>query len=705
MRTTFLLILTMLLSFSIILPVDAYSYDVDLCEAFEHHGSILLIIDGDNNNIVYANKSAADFYGYSIEELEKMKIDDLNVLKNEEIKAEMDAAAEGKRNYFNFKHRLANGDIRIVAANSYTYQYNNKTLFISLINDITEQMQLRAKEKIFIKILVGIVVLLLGIGFLLFKSIKKLEEKNHEINNVNELRNLFINAHYGQIYLKDENLKYVFVNEWVKDFFKKDYSEIIGFDDFQLTDREFAEKRKNIELKVLKEKKTVIDIIKWDNKIFEKMKFPVKLLNGQWGVGGYARDITEEYNNKIKLEKINTELITKQYSLEGQNALIEELNAQLEEENIRFLQQKETLQAIIESLGAGVMMLDLGGNIIFINKAWKEMFAYLNINNKYFSKDSFYINNHSGMDTRLFINKMLMGAENKEELIQDIIGLIDDKNSKHSVYIEQREPIKRFLHLYSNPCISQENHVFGRIFVIRDISHEKEVDRMKSELITTVSHELRTPMSSLYGFSELLLTRELPEERQKEYFKIINSEAKRLTNLINNFLDIQRIESGIRNYNKELCSIGTIIEEAIKLFRGSSQNHRINYIKSKENISDIYCDKDRVFQVLSNLILNAIKYSPKGGEIKINLTRKGEYLKVTIEDQGLGIPKEVKDKVFDKFYRVDNDDRREIGGTGLGLSISKEIVEAHGGDIGVESTLGQGSLFYFSLPLTKERTK
>ena len=419
-------------------------------------------------------------------------------------------------------------------------------------------------------------------------------------------------------------------------------------------------------------------------------------------------DITERIEAKEKLiktnkelEEINKQLQEKQYSLEEQNSYIEELNSQLEDENIRYLQQREILQALVDSLGAGAVMTDLDGKILFINEAWKELFNYLDFKEEYYLKDSFYINNDASFGTEIFFRNTVAGIENNDELFDTLINLTQDIYKKYSIDMEQKQPVKRFLNLYSNPCVSETGNIFGRVFVVRDISHQKEIDKMKTELISTVSHELRTPMSSILGFSELLLTRKLDTERKKEYVGIINSEAKRLTDLVSNFLDIQKIENGIKEYNMQVCDMKQIIIEAIKLFDKVGEKHKFVFEHIEEDKYNVVCDRNKILQVLSNLISNAIKYSPGGSDIKIDLTKNDKSITVTIADFGLGIPEEAKEKVFDKFYRVNNDDRRKIGGTGLGLAISKEIVVLHGGSIEFESTLGQGSTFYFNLPLAK----
>ena len=418
--------------------------------------------------------------------------------------------------------------------------------------------------------------------------------------------------------------------------------------------------------------------------------------------------LLKKSNRKVQatedIEYINKELMEKQYILEEQNALIEELNSQLEEENYKYHQQKEILHGIIDSFGAGILMTDTDGSILFINKAWRGVFNYLEFGDKFFPQDNFYINGVTLSSTEKIMESMMTGIENGEEILIKLNSLLRDNHGRYNVDLEQTKPENRFLNLYSNPCVSHNGATFGRVFVVRDISHQKEVDRLKLELISTVSHELRTPMSSIMGFSELLLTRKLSEERNKEYIGIINSEAKRLTNLINDFLDIQRMESGKQIFDKQLNPIDQIIEESVKLFQNVSDKHKIVYRNNTTKVPTVYCDKDKLLQVLSNLLSNAIKYSPDGGEIKIVSEFDRNKVKIGISDQGLGVPDEVKGRLFTKFFRINNDDRRKIGGTGLGLAICKEIIRAHGGEIGVESVFGQGSTFYFCLPYSELST-
>lgn len=355
----------------------------------------------------------------------------------------------------------------------------------------------------------------------------------------------------------------------------------------------------------------------------------------------------------------------------------------------KLFAEKERLQAILDSLRAGVVLLDETGKIVFINHAWKVFFHYPN----------FHETDCTGYNIKQLLEKILAGVANRKEVYTRLADLSQDKSSIYSVVLEQKYPVPRFLSLYSHPCTSRAGHNWGRIIAVKDISQRVEVDRLKLELINTVSHELRTPMSSILGFSELLLTRQLAAERQTEYLDIINSEAKRLTELINDFLDIQKMESGKQQFNMQPQPITQIINEAIQLHQNTSTLHNIIYRQDPGEPPPVRCDRDKILQVLSNLLSNAIKYCPGGGEIRVALTRENGKIKISVTDHGLGIPSHAQNKLFQKFYRVECADRNQIGGTGLGLAICKEIIGAHRGEIGFASKHGQGSTFYFTLPL------
>ncbi len=260
---------------------------------------------------------------------------------------------------------------------------------------------------------------------------------------------------------------------------------------------------------------------------------------------------------------------------------------------------------------------------------------------------------------------------------------------------------ERFVTLYAEG-IHYGGRFRGTMLVLRDVTVETEVDRMKSEFVSTVSHELRTPLASIFGYTELMLAKELTPNRQQRYLETIHAETERLTGLVNDFLDVQRMESSQQHYHFKELDVVAMIREIAEFQAGSSQTHTVLLETDDAAVEMIQADEQKMRQLFGNLINNAIKYSPDGGEITIGIEPADDLLRIRIQDEGIGIPRHALPELFSKFYRVDNSDSRKIGGTGLGLAICQEIVRAHEGMIHVDSTEGAGSSFTVELPIIQE---
>ena len=248
---------------------------------------------------------------------------------------------------------------------------------------------------------------------------------------------------------------------------------------------------------------------------------------------------------------------------------------------------------------------------------------------------------------------------------------------------------------------NDEGEVIGFVSAVSDVTERMALQQMKDEMISAVSHEMRTPLTAMLGFSEFLLENRVDEALLHEYLGIIHKETERLNELINNFLDLQRIKAGQAVYHFRPVPVVPLLAEAAALFATARQKRRIT-VHPSDGLPPVTGDEGRLHQVLNNLLSNAVKYSPSDGEITLGAKRDGDTVVLWVKDQGIGISSEQLDKIFDKFYRVDSTDRRATGGTGLGLPLVREIVHAHGGRVWVESTPGKGSTFYVSLPVAKE---
>jgi len=250
-----------------------------------------------------------------------------------------------------------------------------------------------------------------------------------------------------------------------------------------------------------------------------------------------------------------------------------------------------------------------------------------------------------------------------------------------------------------SPLKNADGEVVGASTVARDISERREIERTKSEIVSVVSHELRTPLTSIRGALGLLaagMLRSQPEKGQR-MLEIAVSNTDRLVRLINDILDLERLESGKMILEKRTCTAAGLMTQAADSVRDLAEKAGVTLSVSLHS-ARLWVDQDRIIQALINLLSNAIKFSPRGKTIRLTATRQADQILFQVKDQGRGIPQEKRENIFERFQQVDASDRREKGGTGLGLPITRSIVQQHGGRIWVESTLGQGSTFSFTLP-------
>ena len=237
-----------------------------------------------------------------------------------------------------------------------------------------------------------------------------------------------------------------------------------------------------------------------------------------------------------------------------------------------------------------------------------------------------------------------------------------------------------------------------RMEIAIDITERKEMERMKDEMISAVSHEMHTPLTAMMGFTEFLLENEVNREQQVSCLRTIYKETERLNELITNFLQLQRLKAGMVKFRIAPVAVKLLIADAVSLYAAATKRHSFT-VECPEDLPSVRGNEEQLYQVVSNLISNAIKYSPEGGEILVGARRDESMVTLWVRDQGIGITPEFQEKIFERFFRVDNTDRRKIGGAGLGLTLVHEVVAAHGGRVWVESRVGEGSTFYVSLPV------
>lgn len=324
--------------------------------------------------------------------------------------------------------------------------------------------------------------------------------------------------------------------------------------------------------------------------------------------------------------------------------------------------------------------------------------------------------------TRLNRNAMAMlgvSADDVGQLYTDVLppevlqAMSDLLNETHHGYslekmVTVRLPHGLELHIAVSTALLRDDafNPTGTILVFRDMTASRELDRlrkldtMKSEFVANVSHELKTPLTSIKAYTEALIDM-AKDDQMKAFLQVIDEESDRLLFLINDLLNVSRIQSGKMKMHFELAAPRTVIDEVMSISKVQSEQHRIN-LEIAPDLPEMLLDKEKMKEVMINLVSNAIKYSPAGGTVSVRMFREENNLRIEVQDEGIGIPKEHQGKIFQAFYRVDSSHTAEIPGTGLGLVIVKAIVEHHGGHAWFESEAGRGTTFFLLIPVRQE---
>ncbi|RMF26041.1 MAG: PAS domain S-box protein, partial [Chloroflexi bacterium] len=362
---------------------------------------------------------------------------------------------------------------------------------------------------------------------------------------------------------------------------------------------------------------------------------------------------------------------------------------------LRHQQEEGTKsQAILTSIADGVVVSNTEGRIILVNPAAERILG---------TAGSQLI----GHDFHtLFSAFNAQGREEATAAMETLLSTSDSGVSK--VFKTILEIDNRVIHAHLSPVLTRREEFLGVVIIFRDITKEVEADRAKSEFVSTVSHELRTPMTAIKGYTDLLYAGAVGpiNAEQKRFLQIIKSNTDRLTALINDLLDISRVETGRVRFEPKPVQVGEVIADVVNALAGQAEvKHQTLTYEVMGGLPEIMGDRDRLNQVLTNLVSNAIRYTPEGGTIEVRAYLVEGAVRVDVRDTGIGIAPEDLGRIFERFYRADHPMVQETSGTGLGLPIVKMFVEMHGGRVWVESELGKGSTFTFILPVptqTKE---
>lgn len=355
------------------------------------------------------------------------------------------------------------------------------------------------------------------------------------------------------------------------------------------------------------------------------------------------------------------------------NYMIDQVRSRLEE----VVANQSRLEAVLLSMFEAVMVVDSSGVILLLNKALKDVFR---IKEDYQGKKPLELIRN--IEIQEIIDKALLSCG----------GVI----TKEVVILT---PVEKTLLMHAAPVI-QKGSVQGAVLVMHDITELRRLERIRQDFVANVSHELRTPVTNIKGYAETLLEGALDDKKHaREFMKIIHSDAERLAQLIEDILDLSKIEAGKIPLAIEPLDLKAVLLPVVSGLEKQMQTKGIVLsLKLTEDLPRILADKNSMRQILLNLLDNAIKYNRPNGTITISASCSYDAVQVEVADSGIGIAEKDLSRIFERFYRTDKARSRELGGTGLGLSIVKHLLAAQGGTISVESTLGEGSIFRFSLP-------
>lgn len=351
----------------------------------------------------------------------------------------------------------------------------------------------------------------------------------------------------------------------------------------------------------------------------------------------------------------------------------------------RIVAEKNKADAILASIEDGLVVFDTERKVTGINPAGRRI---LNVGSS--EPESMYCEQllPTGNVCEIITQTIQSGSQPEVPDDRRIIALPCGNETRHF--------------LFSATAIGRRGHdLTGVVLLLKDITQLRELERLKSEFVMAASHELRTPLTSIGMSIDLLLehaSRFLPE-KEMELLQAAHVEVHRMKIMVHDLLDLSKIEAGRIDLEFEYIPVATLFEHARDIFKGQVSMKQISLaMDDVENLPLVRADTNKIVWVLSNLVSNALRYVQEGGHIRLSAERVSDHIHISVQDDGTGIPSEYQSRIFQKFVRVN---KQESGRTGLGLAICREIVRAHGGTIWVESDLGKGSVFTFTLPVAE----
>lgn len=400
---------------------------------------------------------------------------------------------------------------------------------------------------------------------------------------------------------------------------------------------------------------------------------------------GVKKISTGEFGYKIEGKGVSTEV---RELFDAFNDMSSRLHL-YEEQNVEQLTlEKNKLEAILMSIANGVVVCDNFDNVVLVNNQAQKLLE---------------VNENEILNTKIQLycdsDGELCFKEKIEQFKDTPLDIMETKPLDFNIEVD-----KRVIKAIMSPMFSRNKDYVGYIIILIDITKETEMDKIRGNFISNVSHELRTPVTVLRSYIDTLYNfgNDFDYNTQKEFIGVMNEEIIRLNRLVNDILDFSRLDAANIKLEKKEFNIVTIIENCVNSMQVLAQERNLTFSIMKEpDLPDVMLNEGSIERALKNLLSNAIKYSPDNGRIKIRAerARMGELVEISIEDQGSGVPEEYQGKIFDRFFRIEND-THTIKGTGLGLHLVKISIEKHHkGQVFVQSKLNEGSTFGFRLPI------
>ncbi|MTI61196.1 MAG: HAMP domain-containing protein [Firmicutes bacterium] len=344
----------------------------------------------------------------------------------------------------------------------------------------------------------------------------------------------------------------------------------------------------------------------------------------------------------------------------------------------KLIAEKEKSEIIVNNISSPIIVTDDENRVLLLNEAAKKLFD---------------------INLEVIDNYHFLEVIKNEELFELIRNEIDNQENNNKTLFIKKKNKERHYNVSSNK-VRKDGKIWFTVTLMEDVTKLKKIDEMKSEFVSTVSHEFRTPLTSMNMGLSLLLEEDTGSinDDQRQLLEAAFEDCERLNDLVNDLLDLSKIESGKIKMEFDKTNVKKVIETTMKPFTPQAEDKGVKLVRGEvaEN-TYAWADPNKISWVISNLIGNALRYTPEDGSIEVGSFLEGRQIKIYVEDTGVGIAEEYHDKIFDKFVRASNN-QDENSGTGLGLAISKEIIEAHNGQIWVEGKEGKGSKFVFTLP-------